>query len=281
MASNFFQRGQFDKDAASYKNAPGAAGLYGKQDPYLKAENEYNKALDTMHTKLGIAVLPGLTEGIKGLTFVIEGLNSAVDGHPGIAAAVASVVAGIGAMGALGGVGLMIKGAADGLTYLMGASKATAAAEATLATETTLAGSTAATAAAGLGVFLGQLAVIGTVAGGVGFSVGRLVAGTQNMFDAWDREKKSGDQANYWRGQSAITRHETLPFPARTLGRYPAGPNNSAWGGGSDPRRAGPAPSVVINHHPDPHKTTVTIGGKPVPVRRVQNAGHHPAPPGY
>lgn len=189
VATIVAQDSRIQKDTKLYQGARNISeGDAAQNDNYLRAENDYQKAMDTLRQKLAVIILPSLTKGLGSFTGLLEGLNQAIENNPLLSKIGAGGIIGGGVLVAAAGTVAAIVGTIRTIQSLGGAARVLGLVAAELAAINAEGGlglgARAATSAAGTGaagaagaVAGGRLAALrGAVGRGAASIGGRLAA---------------------------------------------------------------------------------------------------------
>jgi hypothetical protein len=247
---------------ASYSNLMG--GYHGAN---IAQQKSYEKAL----VRVGEVALPIATSGLNKFAAVLERFTKFSDAHPTATKVGVWGVGGAAAVGAIGGIGLMIKGAWNGLKFLLGPTVASTAGTVGKG----FIGAMRGVMMAGIRGLVGVLsASAGAVFSPIGLTIAAAIAGgvagyfAGKNIGSWIGEKVYGSDQE--RDQKTTDLQvKILKQQAANRAKFPSGP----WA--PTPPHAGVTVHVTVKHDPNPSKTTATATVKP---GRHVPAGHIPSP---
>lgn len=124
VATIVAQHARIMKDSKLYQGARTIdEGNQGQRDLYLRAELDFQKALETLRQKLAIMLLPSVTRGLNSFTGLLEGLNKAIENHPLLSKLGAGGIIGGGVLVAAAGTLAAIVGTIRTIASLGGAAR--------------------------------------------------------------------------------------------------------------------------------------------------------------
>ncbi len=186
VATIVAQNARIHKDTGLYLGAKGIDESNAAQrDYFLRAETDYQKALDTLRQKTAVVILPSLTRGLNNLTGLLEWLNKTIEANPLLAKIGTAGIFGGGALVASAGTLVAIVGTIRTIGALGGAARvlglvavelAAINAQGGLRPGIPLGGGAGAAGAAGAGAAGGAAAARGRTAVGVGARLAGLGA---------------------------------------------------------------------------------------------------------
>lgn len=124
VATVVAQNERIRKDTGLYRGARSIdEGDEAQRDNFLRAETDYQKALDSLRQKSAIVILPSLTRGLNSLTGLLEWFSKTIEANPLLARIGAGGIAGGGALAAAAGTVAVIVGTIRAIGALGGAAR--------------------------------------------------------------------------------------------------------------------------------------------------------------